>query len=285
MRDPPRTFQCRLHSTANSYTTVAEAPWTQDCHTPALAGRPLARRCCSARFVLMQPGMTKQLFMIPACLPFLTALGAGCAVASDAVDDAVTVEVGAESLQAVEMDRSITLDGARIPDCLDFDATVPLTNTTVMLRKSPGGCTLAVQQPDLVLLDEHAIDRAREKAGNFDVDGIRSCTLELQRFDLSTANGAALALAEYLDGITLIIDGEVVLDHVSASELQAAALARRLPARLMEKLKTAVKANQAAVADVEFSLWLRAPVDLPDTLDMHVVMQPTLQVNVIDAAL
>jgi hypothetical protein len=233
----------------------------------------------------MQLGMTKQLFMLPACLPFVAALGAGCAAASDAVDDAITVEVGAESLQAVEMDRSITLDGARIPDCLDFDATVAATNTTVALRKSRGGCTLTVQQPDVVLLDEHAIERAREKAGHFDVDGIRSCTLELQRFDLSTADGAALALSQYLDGITLIIDGEIVLDHVSTSELQAAAVSRQLPEPLMEKLKTSVERNQAALVDVEFSLWLRAPSDLPDTLDMHVVMQPTLQVNVVDAAL
>jgi hypothetical protein len=257
----------------------------QECHTAARIGRFEKRQCRSARFVLMQPAMTKQLFIIPACLPFLTALGAGCAATSDAVDDAVTVEVGAESLQAVEMDRSITLDGARIPDCQDFNATIPVTNTTVVLRKSPGGCTLSVQQPDLVLLDEHAIERARAKAGNFDVNGIRSCTLQLQRFDLSTADGAALALSQYIDGITLVIDGEIVLDHVSASELQAAVLARKLPAPLMEKLKAAVKANQAAAADVEFSLWLRAPAELPDTLDMHVVLQPTLQVNVIDAAL
>jgi len=34
--------------------------------------------------------------MIPACLPLLAALGAGCAAASHAVDDAITVEVGAE---------------------------------------------------------------------------------------------------------------------------------------------------------------------------------------------
>jgi hypothetical protein len=233
----------------------------------------------------MLPGMTKQLFMIPACLPFLAALGAGCHAASSAVDDAITVEVGAESLQAVEMDRSITLDGARIPDCLDFNATVALTNTTVALNNTPRGCTLTVEQPDLVLLDEHAIERARQEAGDFDVDGIRSASLELQTLELSTAEGTPLALSQYLDAITLIVDGEIVLDRVSASELQAAALARELPEPLMEDLKASVKANEAARADVVISLWLRTPSELPDTLRMRVVIQPTLQVNVVDAAL
>jgi len=184
------------------------------------------------------------------------------------------------------MDRSITLEGARIPDCLDFNATIAATHTTVAVSKTARGCALSVQQPDLVLLDEHAIERARQQAGDFDVDGIRSCKLDLQRLELSTADRTPLPLSQYIDAITLIVDGKVVLDHIAASELQAdAGLAREVPAPLLEKLKTAVKANQAATADVEISLWLRAPSDLPDTLNLSVVMQPTLQVNVVDAAL
>ena len=53
----------------------------------------------------------------------------------------------------------------------------------------------------------------------------------------------------------------------------------------MEDLKASVKANEAARADVVISLWLRTPSELPDTLRMRVVIQPTLQVNVVDAAL
>jgi hypothetical protein len=75
--------------------------------------------------------------------------------------------------------------------------------------------------------------------------------------------------------------------HVSC-ELQAdARLARELPAPLLDKLKTSLRADQAATADVVVSLWLRRDglSDLPDTLDMHLVMQPKLQVNIVDAAL
>jgi len=232
--------------------------------------------------------MTKQLFVIPGGLAFVAALVLGCAAASDAVDDAITVEVGAESLQAVEMDHSIVLPGAGIPACLDFSATIPSSTTTVTLSNSPMGCSLTVDQPALVLLDEHAIERAREEAGNFDVDGIRGATLELQTLDLSAADGTRLELAEHIDAVTLVVDGEVLLDHVDASELQAdAQLARELPTPLTDKLKTSLKANQAATADVVVSLWLRRDglSDLPDTLHMHLVMQPKLQVNLVDAAL
>jgi hypothetical protein len=219
-------------------------------------------------------------------LLLLAGLGIGCQPASETVDDAITIEVGAGSLQAVEMDSSITLRGARIPDCLDFTATVPASNTTIALSKMASGCSLTVDQPDLVILDEHASERAREQAGDFDVDGIRGCTLDLQQLDLSTADHTPLALSQYIDAITLIVDGEVLLDHVAASELQSdAGLARELPQPLIEKLKTAVKTNQAATADVAISLWLHAPSDLPDTLNLSLVMQPTLRVNVIDAAL
>jgi hypothetical protein len=236
----------------------------------------------------MTPGKTKQRFVIPVCLPLVAALVLGCAAASDAVDDAITVEVGAESLKAVEMDRSIVLPGTRIPACLDFSATLPSSTTTLTLSNRSMGCSLTIDQPALMLLDEHAIERAREQAGDFDVDGIRGATLELETLDLSTADGARLELSQHVDAVTLVVDGEVLLDHVAASELQAdARLTRKLPAPLIDKLKTSLEANQAATADVAISLWLRGSrlADLPDMLNMHLVMQPKLQVNVVDAAL
>jgi hypothetical protein len=221
-------------------------------------------------------------------LALLAAIGLGCADVSEAVDDAATVTVGADSLRAVEIERSMRLEAARIPGCLDFSATLPSSDTTVALSNGPMGCALTVEQPDLVLLDEQAIERAREEVGNFDVDGIRSATLEVQSLDLSTADGTPIALSEQVDAITLILDGEVLLDRVAASELQSdAMLARELPASLIDKLKTSLKANRAAKADVVISLWLRSDglPDLPDTLNMRVVIQPELQVNVVDAVL
>jgi hypothetical protein len=231
---------------------------------------------------------TKRLLLIPACLPLLGGFGLGCADVSDAVDDATTVTVGADSLRAVEIERSMALEAARIPGCLDFSATIPSSDTTVALSNGPMGCTLTVEQPDLVLLDEQAIERAREEVGNFDVDGIRSATLEVQSLELSTGDGTPLELAQQIDAVTLTVDGEVLLDRVSASELGAdAMLTREVPAPLLEELKTSLKANQAATADVVISLWLRSDglPELPDTLNMRVVIQPELEVNVVDAVL
>jgi hypothetical protein len=224
--------------------------------------------------------------MLSMSLPWLTALGLGCADVSEAVDDAATVEVGAESLRAVEIERSMSLGIDRIPACLDFSATLPSSNTTVILSNSSTGCSLTVEQPAMVLLDEQAIERAREQSGDFDVDGIRGASLEVQQLELSTAESEPLELSRYVDALTVSVDGEVLLDRVASSELQAdTALTRELPTSLLDKLKTALKANEAATADVVIALWLSNDglVDLPETLRMRVVLQPGLRVNIVDA--
>lgn len=231
--------------------------------------------------------MTTQLYLSRSSLGLLLALGLGCTGVSNAVDDAATVRVGAESLRAVELERSMTLGIDKIPACLDFSTTIESSQTTVALANSAGVCTLSVAQPGVVLLDEQAIERARKESGNFDVSGIRAASLEVQQLQLATADGVALDLAQYLDTLTVTIDGDVLLDHVGASELQGGNLSRDLPPALLEKLKASLKDNHAASADVSIALGLRNEglADLPDTLSVRLVMQPELQVNVIDAVL
>jgi hypothetical protein len=231
--------------------------------------------------------MSKPLFMHLACFSSLVVLALGCSGVSNAVDDAATVRVGAESLRAVEIERSMTLGVERIPGCLDFSATLESSNTTVALGASPTGCTLTVDQPGLVLLDDQALERARQESGDFDVSGIRGASLDVQQLDLSTADGEPLTLSKYIDTLSVTVDGAVLLDHVEASELEGGNLSRDLPDSLIEKLKTSLKDNRAATADVGIALGLRKEglLDLPDALTLRVVIQPELLVNVIDAAL
>jgi hypothetical protein len=231
--------------------------------------------------------MPKPLFMQSACLPLLTALGLGCSGVSQAVDDAVTIRVGAESLRAIEIERSMDLGVDRIPACLSFTATIASSNTTVALGDSPTGCTLTVEQPALVLLDDQAIERARQQSGDFDVNGIRGVTLDVQRVELSTAEGTPLALSKYVDRLTVTVDAELLLERVAASELESGSVSSELPEPTLEKLKRSLEDNREATADVGIALGLRDEglVDLPDTFTLRVVMQPELQVNVIDAAL
>jgi len=215
----------------------------------------------------------------------LGALTLGCSGASQAVDDAATVHLGAGALQSVEFDHSMTLEVDRIPDCLDFNATLESTRTTVELSNSPAGCMLTVEQPDLQLLDEQAVDRARKQSGNFDPNGIRRAGLDVMQFELSTAKGEPIPLAQYFDTLTIIVDGQAALDHVAIAQLEAGDLSCELPEELVAKLKTALKDKQPANADVAIALGIHSGAVLPDSLELRVVLQPELWVNVVDAVL
>jgi hypothetical protein len=231
--------------------------------------------------------VTKNILIKRVCLLVLAAGSVSCANVSDAVDQWTTVGLGADEISPVQIDRSLTLGPDELPACLDFSATIAASNTSVALANSPEGCSLTVGQPDLVLMDEQAVAAARKKIQHFDVDGVRTGSVVIQKVELSTADGGALALADYVDAITVQVDGNVLLDRVAPADLQnGAMLTRQLPGSVIDKLKDSLKSNQAATADVVLTLWLHGQrlVDLPPSLHMLVVLQPQLQVNVVDAA-
>lgn len=222
-----------------------------------------------------------------ACLLCLAALSFSCDSISKAADDIATIELGADSLSAVQLERSVTLGAGQLPVCLDVSLTLPSSNTSVTLMNSAGGCSLMVQVPDLTLLDKEAIQKARKESGPFDVDGVRGGSIEVQQVQLTTAEGAGLDLASYVDALSVQVDGEVLLDRITpAALLGEPDLTRDLPDSVIDKLKSALKTDQVATADVVLTLWLsgsRLP-ELPDTLKMLLVLQPHLEVNVVDAA-
>ena len=213
----------------------------------------------------------------------LAALSCSCAAVSDTAEALSTVELGAEALSPVQLERSIELGADRIPACLDFSVTLPSNNTSVSLKNSTSGCALTIGQPDLVLLDMAALERARRERGPFEVDGIRSGGVELQKLELSTTAGAPLRLADYVSTVSVAVDGATVLDRVAVGELQG--LTRQLPASVIDKLKVSLTNNQVATADIVLTLWLtgQTQISLPDSLSMLLVLQPELKVDVLDA--
>jgi hypothetical protein len=209
-----------------------------------------------------------------------------CSNLTDAADDIATIDLGAEQLSPIEMERSVELGPARLPACIDIGGTVPASSTTVALMNSPQGCVLTVAEPDMVLADQQTIERAREEKGSFDVDGIRGGSVELESLQLTAADGSPLDLADYVAAVSVEVDGDVLLDRIEPKMLTAdAKLTRKLPDPLVEKLKTALANNQPATAELGLKLWLtdRTLADPPDALSMKVVLQPKLQVNVVDA--
>jgi hypothetical protein len=224
--------------------------------------------------------------MTRACLLVLAALTFSCENISNAVDDLRTIELGEEELSAVEIDRSVTLGSGQIPLCLDVSVTVPASDTTVALMNSPDGCTLTLREPSLELIDEQGIERARDAKGDFEVDGVRTGSVEVQQLQLWNGEGASLMLSSYVAALSVQLDGELLLDRIDPATLQGdAKLTRALPASVIAKLKDAINASQAATADVVLTLWLRDQTlrEFPESLRMHLVLQPLLEVDAVEA--
>jgi hypothetical protein len=208
-----------------------------------------------------------------------------CAEVRERAADITTITLGSDQLQPVQIDESITLADAPLLACVPIQLDLPERDATVTLQPSAAGCALTVHQPALVLFDKDEINRARKQAGPFDIDGIRSGNVELLQLELLTGDDKPLPLAEYVDAVSVQLDGVLLLDKMAPQELEEEPLKRELPNPLIDKLKSAVKSHQPATADLVLTLWLNTLVitNVPPSLKLSLVLQPELEVSLLEA--
>jgi hypothetical protein len=154
------------------------------------------------------------------------------------------------------------------------------------MQTTDTGCTLSVSQPDLVLLDEQEIEHARDQIGPFDVDGVRSGSVVVKKLELSSGDGTALSLSQYVDALTVQVDGQTLFDRLEPAALEGEPdLTQQLPDSIIEKLKSSLANNQVATADVSIMFWLHGETltNLPGVLKVLLVLQPQLEVSLIKA--
>lgn len=223
--------------------------------------------------------------MRPACLMLLSVGCVSCANIHETAADITTISLGSDQLQAVQIDESVKLADAPLSVCVPIQLQLKARNATVALQPSAAGCALTLHQPDLVLFDQDEIKQARKKAGPFDVNGIRGGSVALRRLELTSGEGEALPLSRYVDAISIQLDGAMLLDRMQPDMLQAEQRMHRLPDDLIAKLKSSVKNDEPAMADVVLTLWLQpqAIQDVPTSLNVSLELQPELEVSLIDA--
>jgi hypothetical protein len=223
--------------------------------------------------------------MKPAYLLMLSAFCVGCADIRETAADITTITLGNEYIKPVEIDQSVKLSDQPIIACIPIEVALPDRNAVVALQPSAAGCALTLTQPALTLFDKKQIDNARKQAGAFDIDGIRGGSVELMQIELLDADDQPLPLEQYVDAVTLAVDGSVLLDRMAPDALLNEQPKRKLPDPLLEKLKTAVKNGQPATADVVLTLWLSSWViqDVPTALKMTLLIQPELEVSLLEA--
>jgi hypothetical protein len=220
-----------------------------------------------------------------AYLLLFSALSVGCADIRESAADITTITLGSKYIQPVEIAQSVKLADQPLVACIPIQIDLPERNAVVSLQPSAAGCALTLRQPGLVLFDKKQIDNARKQAGSFDIDGIRGGSVELMQIELLTGDNQPLPLAKYVDAVTVEVDGSVLLDKMKPAALETEELKRKLPDALVEKLKASVKNGQPATADVVLTLWLSGLViqDVPTSLNMTLVIQPELEVSLLEA--
>lgn len=224
--------------------------------------------------------------MKPGYLLLLSAFSVvGCADIRETAAKLTTVSLGSDYIRPVEIDQSVKLADQPIIACLPIEVNLPERNAVVTLTPSAAGCALTLRQPQLTLFDKKQIDNARERAGSFDIDGIRGGSVELLQIDLLNGDGQQLPLEQYVDAVTVEVDGSVLLDKMQPDALLNEMPKRALPDSLLAKLKGSVKNGQPATADVVLTLWLSSWViqDVPTSLKMSLVIQPELEVSLLEA--
>jgi len=223
--------------------------------------------------------------MRPADLLMLSAFCVGCAEIRNTAADITTINLGSDYIQPVEIDESVKLADQPIIACIPIQVDLPERNAVVTLKPSAAGCALTLRQPALTLFDKKQIDNAREQAGSFDIDGIRGGSVELMQVELLNGDGQPLPLAQYVDAVTVEVDGSVLLDKMQPDTLLNEQPKRKLPDPLLDKLKSSVKNGQPATADVVLTLWLSSWViqDVPTALEMSLLIQPELEVSLLEA--
>ena len=220
-----------------------------------------------------------------AYLWMLSALCVGCADIRETAADITTITLGNNYIQPVEIDESVKLSDEPLVACIPIQVDLPERNAIVTLQPSTAGCALTLHQPELVLFDKKQIDKARKQAGSFDIDGIRGGSVALIQIELLNPEGRTLPLADYVDAVTVEVDGVVLLDRMDPDMLLNDQPKRELPSPLLEKLKSSVKNGQPATANVVLTLWLRGWViqDVPPSLNMTLLIQPELEVSLLEA--
>jgi hypothetical protein len=219
-----------------------------------------------------------------ACLVLLAALSASCADVRETAAELTTVTVGSDSIQPVSIEQSVKLTDQPVLACIPIELDLPDRNATVALQPSAAGCSLTVNQTGLVLVDQKQIENARKQVGSFDVDGIRGGSVELMQLELLTGDGQVLPLPEYVDAVTVEVDGAVLLDKMAPDALLNDPVKRKLPDQLVDKLKSSVKNGEPATADIVLTLWLSTLVvtNVPTSLGVTAVLQPELEVSLLE---
>ncbi len=209
---------------------------------------------------------------------------AGC----NTVQDLVTITLGEGDIDPVELDATYELGSIDRTICPTGMYTVPDPSGdtyTITLMSVGSGCRIALPDVDVVIFDEQQTREVSNQLDGFEVDGVRSARIHATEFVLSDAMGNPIRVPETVSDFELSSDGEVIFTAADLPAARAGTLEKDMPMTTLNRLKAAVENQTEAHARLGLTLTVPTFENLPASVHIRTVVQPIVDVNVIDAVI
>lgn len=231
----------------------------------------------------------------PLCIRFLAR--ATCVLAAttllgllgcNQIQDAGTVTLDEDDLAPAVVDRRYTLASIALQECTEgtYAATEPDGDSrTVVVESRGSNCAIGLRAEDVVLFDEEQVRTASEALDGFEADGIESIDLRVEEFAVTDAAGASLI--PLTRNLELAVEGTTLLTGADLRRVGEEPVVVSLPTELVDVATESLEQTEPITVDVEVHLVVPREelVAVPDMLVLSAVLQPLIDIDVLEAAI
>lgn len=205
----------------------------------------------------------------------------GIVVGLAALFGGCTVTVGEGNIEPLVIDERFDLAQVPAVGCVEGELVMP-GGRTIHLAPSADGCHVTVLNESLLVFDEAQVEAQADELDEGGIAAVRAVDLTVETLELSDQEGAAVTL----DGLVVTVDDTVLLTTDDLGGLaQGSPVTRRLSAASTDRLQEALLTRSRFEVDVEVLVIVRDITRLPNVLALFAVIQPSVEVDVVDAVI
>lgn len=197
--------------------------------------------------------------------------------------DLVTIDIGRGRIAPIEVNRELDVGGGTLLGCPKIErsfAAEGAASASASLTPVTTGCRARLRLEDALLVNRANIERIGGMLAGFDRTALVGIDVEVDELALD-GDGERLE-SDSTHELSVLLDEQIVLSAIEPESVPGRREA--LPESVVDAFFRAVDAEEALRVDLELQLTFREGARLPDTLRLHMLLQPILRVDVIRAA-
>lgn len=192
-----------------------------------------------------------------------------------------SVTVGEGDIEPIVVDERFDLAQVPAVGCVEGELVMP-GGRTLHLAPRADGCHVTMLREPLLVFDEAQVAAQADELDEGGIGAVRAVDLTVETLELRDGEGALVTP----DGIRVTVDDTVLLSTDDLGSLaQEVPVTRRLSDASRDRLRDALLARDRFEVDVEIRLIVADLARLPELLDLFAVIQPSVEIDVVDAVL